>query len=100
MRDYDYMRALYQRFAIESEDERLQMEIQETYDALRENVSRQDREKLLRLVDLEMELQEDTSLLAFVSGFRLATGIAGELEPYSFADEEEARAIRLAEESE
>lgn len=100
MRNYDYMRALYQRFAMEPEDERVQTEIQETYDELRKTVSRQDREKLLRLVDLEMELQEDASLLAFVSGFRLAAGIAGELEPYSFADEEEKRAIRLAEESE
>ena len=100
MRNYDYMRALYQRFAMEPEDERVQTEIQETYDALRKTVSRQDREKLLRLVDLEMELQEDASLLAFVSGFRLAAGIAGELEPYSFADEEEERAIRLAEEGE
>lgn len=98
MRDYNYMRALYQRFAMEPEDERLQTEIQEAYDALQETVSRQDREKLLRLVDLEMELQEELSLLAFVSGFRLAAGIAGELEPYSFADEEEERAIRLSEE--
>lgn len=98
MRDYNYMRALYQRFVMESEDERLQTEIQETYDALRETVSRQDREKLLRLVDLEMELQEELSLLAFVSGFRLSAGIAGELEPYSFADEEEERAIQLAKE--
>ena len=48
MRDYDYMRALYQRFAIEPEDERLQAEIQVTYDALRETVSRRDWEKLLR----------------------------------------------------
>ena len=33
----------------------------------------------------------------FVNGFRLALGIAGELEPYSFDDEEEERAMRRME---
>ena len=61
---------------------------------LREQMDRQDREKLLKLVDLGIELREETSLAAFTAGFRLALGIAEELEPYSFEDEEEERACR------
>ena len=41
------------------------------------------------LADLGIELREETSLAAFTAGFRLALGIAGELEPYSFDDEED-----------
>ena len=46
------------------------------------------------VVDLGIELREETSLAAFTAGFRLALGIAGELEPYAFEDEEEERACR------
>ena len=41
---------------------------------------------------LENELREETSLTSFVAGFQLGLGIARELEPYSFEDEEENRA--------
>ncbi|WP_374042069.1 DUF6809 family protein [uncultured Oscillibacter sp.] len=63
---------------------------------LREKISWQDRETLLRIVDLEIELQEETSLTSFIAGFQLGMGIARELEPYSFEDEEERQATERA----
>ena len=68
----------------------------DTYHALRENIARQDQELLLRAQDLEIELREETSLASFIAGFRLGLGIAGEIEPYCFEDEEEKRAIERA----
>ena len=68
----------------------------DTYHALRENITRQDQELLLRAQDLEIELREETSLASFIAGFRLGLGIAGEIEPYCFEDEEERRAIERA----
>ena len=53
-----------------------------------------ERRSLLKLVDLEAELRDETSLASFAAGFRLAWGIIAELsaEPsYSFAEEEERR---------
>ncbi|WP_195556620.1 hypothetical protein [Anaerotruncus colihominis] len=41
--------------------------------------------------------QERTSLESFAAGLRLGLGIAGELEPYSFDDDQEARARRKME---
>ncbi len=53
---------------------------------------------MLRLVDLEDTLRNQTSLDSFTSGFRLADGIHRELmeqPPYSFDREEEQRACEL-----
>ena len=96
----DYMRALHQRFFREPEcvDER--EEIEELRQELREQLDRQNREKLLKLVDLGIELREETSLASFMAGFKLAWGLAQELKadgPYSFEDEEENRACRREE---
>lgn len=88
----DYMRALHQRFFCEPACTDVRDEIEGLRRELREQMDRQDREKLLKLVDLGIELREETSLAAFTAGVRLALGIAGELEPYSFEDEEEERA--------
>ena len=52
---------------------------------------------LLKLADLAIELREDVSLASFTAGFQLALGIAGELTPYSFEDDEEERALRRQE---
>ena len=68
----DYMRALHQRFFREPECADVRGEIENLRQELRAQLDRQDREKLLKLADL---------------------GIAGELEPYSFDDEEEERAL-------
>ena len=93
---YDYMRALHQRFCREPDRPELERALDDTYHTLRENITRQDQELLLRAQDLEIELREETSLASFIAGFQLGMGIAGEIEPYSFEDEEEKQAIERA----
>lgn len=88
----DYMRALHQRFFHEPELKELREEMEKVRLELKEKMERSDREKLLRLVDLGIELQDEISLAAFQAGFQLAAGIASEIVPYSFEDEEERRA--------
>ena len=92
----DYMRALHQRFCREPDRPELERALDDTYHTLRENITRQDQELLLRAQDLEIELREETSLASFIAGFQLGMGIAGEIEPYSFEDEEEKQAIERA----
>ena len=87
----DYMMALHQRFCREPECRDLQEQAEELRQELKEHLDRNSREKLLKLVDLGIELREKTSLAAFIAGFQLALGIASELTPYSFEDEEEQR---------
>lgn len=92
----DYMQALHRQFFMEPELEELREEIELLRLNLKEKMERSEREKLLRLVDLGIELQDEISLAAFKSGFQLAAGIASEIVPYSFEDEEERRAESLS----
>ena len=92
----DYMKALHAWFCREPTHPELERALDDTYHALRENIARQDQELLLRAQDLEIELREETSLASFIAGFRLGPGIAGEIEPYCFEDEEEKQAIERA----
>ena len=97
----DYMRALHQRFFQEPECADVRREIEELRQELREQLDRQNREKLLKLVDLGIELPQHTSLAPNNAGNKHATRHAQQLEAdglYSFEDEEEARACRRAEE--
>ena len=60
---------------------------------LHQKLDRRGQEQLLKLADLENELHDQISLESFLSGFKLALGIAAELAPsYSFDDDEEQRA--------
>ena len=96
----DYMQALHQRFFQEPECADVRREIEELRQELREQLDRQNREKLLKLVDLGIELREETSLAGFMAGFKLAWGLAQELEAdglYSFEDKEEDRVCRREE---
>ena len=92
----DYMMALHQRFCREPTHPQLERALDDTYHALRENITRQDQELLLRAQDLENELREETSLTSFIAGFQLGMGLAGEMERYCFEDEEEKRATERA----
>ena len=83
----DYMRALHQRFFQEPECGVMREELEALRCDLRDGMERREREKLL----------EETSLAAFMSGFRWGFGIAMEMERYSFEDEEEQRACEKAE---
>ena len=86
---YDYMRALHARFCREAELQKAWVELDQAYREIEARLGQQDQETLLQLADLENELREETSLTSFIAGFRLGMGIAGELEPYCFEDEEE-----------
>ena len=93
----DYMMALHQRFCQEPECRDLQEQAEELRQELKEHLDRNGLEKLLKLVDLDIELREETSLAAFMAGFQLALGIVAELAPsYSFEDEEERRACEAS----
>ena len=89
---HDYMKALHARFCREPELQKAREELDQAYKEIKARLGQQDRETLLQLADLENELREETSLTSFVAGFQLGLGIARELEPYSFEDEEENRA--------
>ena len=88
----DYMMALHQRFCKEPECRGVRKQISEVERDLRLALDRRGQEQLLKLADLENELHDQISLESFLSGFKLALGIAAELAPsYSFDDDEEQR---------
>ena len=96
----DYMTALHQRFFREPDVTQLEEEIEQTRQEVRDCLSKEERRKLLRLVDLQNLLREEISQASFTAGFKLAWGIAKELEAdglYSFDHEEEQRACKAAE---
>ncbi len=96
----DYMKALHKRFfrgpdctELEEDAERIRLE-------LRDCLKKPERRKLLQLLDTQNLLRESTSLASFTAGFKLAWGIATELEAgglYSFQKEEERRACEIIE---
>ena len=93
---YDYMKALHARFCREPELQKVRAEMERTYREIKARLGQQDQETLLQLADLENELREEASLTSFIAGFRLGMGIAGELEPYCFEDEDERWATERA----
>mgnify|MGYP000456137879 CR=1 FL=1 len=89
----DYMMALHQRFCKEPECREVRRQLLEVERDLRLALDRRGQEQLLKLADLQNELLDETSLESFLSGFKLALGIAAELAPsYSFDDDEGQRA--------
>ncbi|ERK64623.1 MULTISPECIES: DUF6809 family protein [Oscillospiraceae] len=76
----DYMQALHQRFFREPECADVREEIKDLRQELRETLQKPERRKLLRLVDAQNLLREETSLASFMAGFKLAWGLAQELE--------------------
>ena len=97
----DYMRALHQQFFREPDVSELEEDIENTRQEVRDCLDKMQRRRLMHLVDSQNLLKEEISLASFTAGFKLAWGLAQELEAdglYSFEDEEEARACRRAEE--
>ena len=90
----DYMKALQRRFYQEPENAEEEQEMDQAEQALKAVLNREQRKLLLALVNAQSLWQERTSLESFAAGLRLGLGIAGELEPYSFDDDQEARARR------
>ena len=96
----DYMRALHQRFFREPDVSELEADIENTRQEVRDCLDKPQRRKLMQLVDTQNLLREKTSLASFMAGFKLAWGIAKELEAdglYSFDHEQEQRACNAAE---
>ncbi len=85
--------ALHQRFCKEPECREVRKQLLEIEQELHQKLDRRGQEQLLKLADLQNELQDEISLESFLSGFKLGLGIAAELAPsYSFDDDEEQRA--------
>ncbi len=96
---YDYMKALQKRFDRQSHPE-LDEQIKRAQEELRRNMDATERKKLLRLLDAQNTLLVESELMSFTAGFKLAWGMAKELEAdglYSFEKEEEEHICHPAE---
>ena len=94
------MTALHQRFCREPDFSELEEEIEQTRQEVRDCLDKMQRRRLMYLVDAQNLLREKTSQASFTAGFKLAWGIARELEGdglYSFPKEEERRACEIME---
>ena len=88
---YDYMKALQKRFDHQSHPE-LDTQIEYVREKLRRDMDAAERKKLFRLLDAQNALLTESTLMSFTAGFKLACGMAKELEAdglYSFEREEE-----------
>lgn len=96
---YDYMKALQKRFDHQSHPE-LDTQIEYVREELRRDMDTAGRRKLLRLLDAQNTLLVEATLMSFTAGFKLAWGMAKELEAdglYSFEREEEEHICHPAE---
>ena len=94
----DYMRALHQRFFRKPACTEQHQEIETARQELQARLDKSERQLLLRILDAESMMREEVSLASFTAGFKLAAGIAKELEAdgiYSFDEEETDRLSRL-----
>ena len=88
---YDYMKALQKRFDHQKYPE-LAEQVERAQEELRRDMDAAGRRKLLRLLDAQNALLVEAKLMSFTAGFKLAWGMAKELEAdglYSFEREEE-----------
>ena len=96
---YDYMKALQKRFDRQSHPE-LDKQVEYAQEELRRDMDAVGRRKLLRLIDIQNSLLAESTLMSFTAGFKLAWGMANELEAdglYSFEREEEEHICHPAE---
>ena len=87
----DYMKALHRRFFQKPDFREMEEDIENARQTVRDCLDREQRRTLMRLVDTQNLLREETSVASFMAGFKLAWGIARELETgglYSFEQEE------------
>ena len=96
---YDYMKALQKRFNRQEHSE-LDKQVEYAQEELRRDMDATERKKLLRLLDAQNTLLAESTLMSFTAGFKLAWGMAKELEAdglYSFEKEEEDHICHPAE---
>ena len=84
--------ALFDRFCGELPKQNAQAEALRR--ELGKTLSPEQRKMLLKIVDLDLALCENSTFAGFVIGFRVASGIAAELKEdrYSYDEEQERRA--------
>ena len=89
----DYMQALRGRFVRECDSQKRQG-IHDLWKEIGQQVHKDTRRKLLRLVYLEAALREEYALENFLAGFKLAWGLCQELGvPYNYRKEQEQHSI-------
>ena len=96
---YDYMKALQKRFDRQEYSE-LDAQVEYAQEELRRDMNAAGRRKLLHLLDAQNALLAESTLMSFTAGFKLAWGMAKELEAdglYSFELEEEEHICHPAE---
>ena len=96
---YDYMKALQDRFDYQEHTE-LDEQVKSAQEELRRDMDAAGRRKLLRMIDTQNSLLAESTLMSFTAGFKLAWGMAKELEAdglYSFEQEEEEHICHPAE---
>ena len=96
---YDYMKALQKRFDRQPHPD-LDAQVEYAQEELRRDMDTAGRRKLLRMIDTQNSLLAESTLMSFTAGFKLAWGMAKELEAdglYSFEREEEERICHPAE---
>ena len=96
---YDYVKALQKRFDRQEHSE-LDEQVKCAQEELRRDMDAAGRRKLLRLLDAQNTLLVESKLMSFTAGFKLARGMAKELEAdglYSFEQEEEEHICHPAE---
>ena len=96
---YDYMKALQKRFDHQKYPE-LAEQVERAQEELRRDMDAAGRRKLLRLLDVQHALLTESKLMRVTAGFKLAWGMAKELEAdglYSFEREEEEHICHPAE---
>ena len=96
---YDYMKALQKRFDHQPHPD-LDDQVEYAHEELRRDMDTAGRRKLLRLLDAQNTLLAESTLMSFTAGFKLAWGMAKELEAdglYSFEREEEEHICHPAE---
>ena len=76
---YDYMKALRKRFDHQEHSE-LDTQIERAQEELRRDMDAVGRGKLLRLLDAQNALLVEAKLMSFTAGFKLAWGMAKELD--------------------
>ena len=85
---YHYMAVLHQRFFRASDFAELGEEIELARQEVRDCLGQPERRKLMQLVDAQNLLREEISLASFAAGFKLAWGLARELEVTPHGEEE------------
>ena len=92
MTDYEYVRALWDRFCAQS-DTSEQDDWEAAHDRLHAVLGRKKRRLLLALADAHGLAVEAASLSGFASGLRMGLGLAQELGQYSYTADVERRVI-------